>query len=143
MRPRFYTFNGKNGLDQVLRTLAQDLVPATATAPAPTATPLDIFEHEDRFEVWVDLPGVAREDVKVSLEGDALRVQGERPAQAVTEASSQCFRRTERWTGSFARTITLPNTVDGARIEAKLQDGVLRIVLPKRDQAKARTIAIA
>jgi HSP20 family protein len=147
MRPRFYAVNNQNGLEHVLRTLAGELAPeqsaqTAAKTAAPAITPLDIFEHAERFEVWLDVPGVNKEDVKLSLEGETLRVQGERPAQAVTEATSKNFRRTERWTGPFSRTITLPNTVDGSRIEAKLEDGVLRIVLPKRDQAKARSIPI-
>jgi HSP20 family protein len=141
MFPRIFALTNPNGVDELFRTFARDLGPETAKQTA-ISTPLDIFEHDDRFEVWLDLPGVSREDVKLSIENDTLRIQGERPAQAVTEEASRHFRRTERWTGSFSRTLTLPSSVDGARIEAKLADGVLKLVLPKRDQAKPRQIVI-
>jgi HSP20 family protein len=141
MFPRFFALTNPNGVDELFRTFARDLG-TEAQAQSAISTPLDIFEHADRFEVWLDLPGVAREDIKLSLENDTLRIQGERPAQAVTEETSKNFRRTERWTGSFARSLTLPSSVDGSRIEAKLTDGVLKLVLPKRDQAKPRNIPI-
>jgi HSP20 family protein len=128
-------------VDELFRSFARDLNPETAPQTA-VSTPLDIFEHDDRFEVWLDLPGVNREDVKLSLENETLRITGERPAQAVTEETSRHFRRTERWTGTFARSLSLPASVDAARIEAKLADGVLKLVLPKRDQAKPRSIPI-
>jgi HSP20 family protein len=134
MFPRIFALTNTNGIDELFR--------AFEPKPAAVATPLDIFEHDDRFEVWLDVPGIAREDVKLSLDGETLKIQGERPAQAVTEESSRHYRRTERWTGNFSRSLTLPNTVDGSRIEAKLQDGVLKVVLPKRDQAKPRQIQI-
>ncbi len=140
MIPRIFALTNPNGIDELFRTFAREN--GRETAQTCVSTPLDIIEHADRFEVWLDLPGVAREDVKLSLEDDTLRIQGERPAQAVTEETSRNFRRTERWTGSFARSLTLPGSVDGTRIEAKLADGVLRLVLPKRDQAKPRTIPI-
>ncbi len=132
MFPRFFALANTNGVDELLRGFE----------PRPATTPLDIHEHDDRYEVWLDVPGVNKEDIKLSLEGETLTIQGERPAQAVTEESSRHFRRTERWTGSFSRSLTLPGTVDASRIEAKLEEGVLKVVLPKRDQAKPRQITI-
>jgi HSP20 family protein len=121
--------------------------PSTALVPlraplAPYFAPIDVQEHEDRFECFLDVPGVAREDLKLSLADDTLRIQGERPAAAVTEQQSRYFRRAERWAGSFSRTLTLPSTVDASRVEAQLKDGVLKLVLPKKEQAKARSIQI-
>lgn len=127
--------------DTLFRAMHDELAqPETAT---PTyAAPVDVFEHEDRYEFWLDVPGVNREDLKLSIENDTLRLTGERPAQAETEQNGKFYRRVERWTGSFSRTFTLPNTVDSTRIEAKLQDGVLKLILPKREQAKPRQITI-
>lgn len=141
MRPRMWnaSFSLPGNLDEIFQLLENGKAPK---APVEHALPLDIFEHADRFEVWLDVPGINREDVKLSLEGETLKIQGERPAQAVTEESSQKFRRTERWTGSFSRSLTLPASIDATRIEAKLQDGVLRLTLPKLDQVKSRTIPI-
>jgi HSP20 family protein len=132
MLPRFLALTHTNGIDELLRGFE----------PRAATTPLDIYEHDDRFEVWLDVPGVNKEDIKLSLEGETLRIQGERPARAETEQTNRHFRRTERWSGRFSRSLTLPSTVDGSRIEAKLEEGVLKVVLPKRDQAKPRDITI-
>src|SRR5689334_1351802 len=119
MIPRILSLTQPANLDELFRTFAPEYLPARTEQRSPT--PLDIYEHDDRFEVWLDVPGVTREDLKLSLENETLTIQGERPAQAVTEESSRHFRRTERWTGGFSRTLTLPGSVDGTRIEAKLQ----------------------
>jgi HSP20 family protein len=142
MVPRLWTFN-VNGdtLENIFRPFAGES--AIARRPSTHATPVDVFEYEDRFECSLDLPGVAREDVKIALEDETLTIKGERPAQAETSESSRYFRHAERWAGSFARSITLPSSVDGARVAAQLKDGVLKLVLPKRDQAKPRTITIS
>ncbi|HZU99879.1 MAG TPA: Hsp20/alpha crystallin family protein [Planctomycetota bacterium] len=141
MRPRFFTAHLAlpTGLDEVFQVLQNGQAAAT---PREHTAALDIFEHADRFEVLVDLPGVNKEDVKLSLEGDRLEIRGERPAQAETEETSRRYRRTERWTGAFSRSLTLPSTVDGSRVQAKLVDGVLHLVLPKRDEEKPRNIPI-
>lgn len=128
-------------LENVLQAFNGRAVEETAR-PTSHAAPIDVNELEDRFECYLDLPGIAKEDLKISLEDSTLVVHGERPAQAVTEQTSKLFRRTERWTGAFSRTLTLPSSVDGLRVEAQLKDGVLKLVLPKREQAKARTIQI-
>ena len=132
--------NDLEGLFRAFNELSPTESEKTATA---YAAPLDIYEHEDRFEVSLDLPGIRREDVKLALENQTLVISGERAAQAVTESQSKNYRRTERWTGAFSRTLQLPTTVDTARIDAKLADGVLKLTLPKSDRAKARQITIS
>ncbi len=102
---------------------------------------MDIYEHEDRYELWLDVPGLARNEIKLSVEDNTLVVKGERPALA-QDANERLFRRVERWTGAFSRSIELPQTVDTTRIQANLKDGVLKLVLAKREQAKARQIDI-
>ncbi len=98
--------------------------------------PLDIYENDERYELRLDVPGVAKEDLKVHFEQDALTVRGER--RNATENAT----RSERWAGSFERTLALPEGVDGARIEASVKDGVLTILVPKGEKAKPRQIAI-
>jgi HSP20 family protein len=134
-------------LEGLFRTFAQEQenAPAPKNGTPQVATysaPVDIYEYEDRFELVLDAPGVRREDVKISLENDTLTIAGERAAPTATEETRKNLRGAERWAGKFSRTITLPNTVDGTRVEAKLADGVLRLSLPKSERAKPRTIQV-
>jgi HSP20 family protein len=125
----------------------QDLVDSffengpAATRPAAYATPLDIFEEENQFEVYLDVPGLSRDELKIGVDGDTLTVKGERAARAQT-GDERHYRSVERWTGAFSRALTLPPTVDTTRIEAQLKDGVLKLVLPKKEASKARQINI-
>ena len=98
--------------------------------------PLDVYENNERYELRLDVPGVAKDDLKVHFEQDTLTIRGER--KSATENPT----RSERWAGSFERTLSLPEGVDGARIEASVKDGVLTIVVPKGERAKPRQITI-
>jgi HSP20 family protein len=129
-------------LDHLFGTFFHTGTPLRRPEPQPYAAALDIYEEADRFEVWLDLPGFSQNEVKVELEGDTLTIKGERPARAES-ANENLFRRVERWSGQFSRTLTLPNTVDTTRVDANLKDGVLRLVLAKREQAKPRQISIS
>lgn len=105
------------------------------------STPLDVYEEEDRFEIFFDVPGLSRDELKIAIDGETLSVKGERPARA-QNANERHYRSIERWTGAFARSLTLPPTVDTSRIEAQLRDGVLKLVLPKKEASKPRQITI-
>lgn len=101
---------------------------------------VDIYETEQKdVVVKMDLPGVKREDIKVSFENHTLAIEGERKA---SEVATDQFHRTERAAGSFRRSFTLPGTVDGARVDATFQDGVLTIKLPRREEARPRQIQV-
>ena len=101
---------------------------------------VDIYETAQKdVVVKLDLPGVKREDIKVSFENHTLAVEGERKASG--EAAEQ-FHRTERGAGTFRRSFTLPVTVDGSRVDASYQDGVLTIKLPRREEARPRQIPV-
>jgi len=102
---------------------------------------VDIFETAQKdVVVKMDLPGVKKEAIKVSFENNVLSVEGERPAGA--DEATELFHRTERGTGAFRRSFTLPTTVDGLRIDASHQDGVLTIKLPRREESRPRTIPV-
>jgi HSP20 family protein len=98
--------------------------------------PLDIYENNEHYELRLDVPGVAKEDLKVDFEQDTLTIRGER------KNATENLTRSERWAGSFERTLSLPEGVDSARIKASVQDGVLAIVVPKGERAKPRQITI-
>jgi HSP20 family protein len=101
---------------------------------------LDVSETQDRFVIQVELPGVAPEDVDISVENSMLTVQGER--RFYNEMKEDDFVRVERRFGSFARSITLPSTADPEAIQASFDAGVLTIEVPKKEEAKPRKIQI-
>ena len=103
---------------------------------------VDIYETAQKdVVVKMDLPGVKKEEIKVSFENNTLSVEGTREAGA--DVPAEQFHRTERSAGSFRRSFALPATVDGSRVDASYQDGVLTIKLPRREEAKPRHISIA
>ena len=125
-------------VDRALRdALGGPSTPATAGAWAPA---LDVEETEDGFVLHVELPGVAADDVEVSLEENVLTVAGER--KFYEDRESDGFRRVERSFGRFHRAIRLPDRVDSTRVTATHRDGVLTIDVPKAEEAKPRRIAV-
>ena len=101
---------------------------------------LDVRETEDQFEVTVDLPGMAPDDVSVMFEAGVLTVSGTR--QFSREDTQETYHRIERSYGSFARQIKLPRTADTEKIEASFDQGVLTVSVPKAEAAKPRTIEV-
>lgn len=97
---------------------------------------IEVFERDGNLVVHADLPGVKRDDVEVSVDGDVLTIRGER-RQENREAHSG-YRRTERSYGTFFRQIPLPEGVDPTEIAATYEDGVLQVIIPSRDQERAR-----
>jgi HSP20 family protein len=108
---------------------------SSAWAPA-----LDISERTDAYLVTVELPGVKLDDLEITLEDGLLTIQGER--QVTSESSKEQFHRVERSSGAFRRSITLPAHVMADAVEASMEDGVLRILVPKADEAKPTRIQV-
>lgn len=102
---------------------------------------VDIVEHPDAFEVRAEVPGMKAEDIHLDVEKNVLTLRGERQLEEVTEKSD--YKRVERSYGTFTRSFTLPETVDDEHIEAKLNDGVLTVRLPKREAPSARRIEVS
>jgi HSP20 family protein len=104
------------------------------------APPLDIEETEDAIVVRAELPGMNKEDIKVSLSGDTLTIAGERKQES--EKKGKTYFRVERAYGKFQRTVTLPAEVEGDKAKASYKAGVLELVLPKSEKSKAKEITI-
>ena len=104
------------------------------------APALDISERTDAYLVTVELAGVKLDDLEITLEDGLLTIQGER--QFTSESSEQQFHRVERSSGAFRRSITLPAHVVAADVEASMEDGVLRILVPKAEEAKPKRIQV-
>lgn len=101
---------------------------------------VDIHENEKEFVLKAELPEVAEKDVHVNVEGNLLTITGERKRDE--EVKEGQYHRTERFYGAFARTFVLPETVDNDQIRATYKDGVMRLVMPKKEAAKPRQIRI-
>ena len=101
---------------------------------------MDIKEEENRFLIQADVPGVDPKDIEITMENGVLTIRGERAAEARKEGEG--YTRVERVRGSFYRRFSLPDTSDAERIEAQGKNGVLEVVIPKKEKAKPKRIAI-
>jgi HSP20 family protein len=102
--------------------------------------PVEMYEKADRFVVRVELPGVKKDEIDVSVTGEALTVRGER--ELPKQAKDEEYHRCEVCYGSFSRSIAMPAAVDVDEIEATYEDGVLQVSLPKTKDAKASKVEI-
>ena len=102
--------------------------------------PVDVYEDEQNLVLKLEVPGVNEADLNVSLENNTLTIQGERKFEK--EEKEENFHRIERRYGSFLRTFRLPNTIDGEKVEANYDKGILKITLAKRAEAKAKQIKV-
>jgi HSP20 family protein len=101
---------------------------------------VDIYENKDNIVLEAELPGMNREDFELTVENNVLTLRGERRFEKRDEGDN--YHRVERAYGSFTRSFTLPQTVSAENAAAEYKDGVLRVVLQKREEVKARRIEI-
>ena len=99
---------------------------------------VDISETSEAFAIKVELPGVKKEDISVTLDNNTLTIKGEK--QLSTESDKQ--HRIECTYGSFIRSFNLPQVVNGESVDAQYQDGVLLLTLPKQEKAKPKLIEV-
>lgn len=116
-------------------TTANEGVALSAWTPA-----VDIYEDENAFLLKVELPEVGREDVKVNLHDNTLSISGERRFE--NEEKREGYHRVERSYGQFYRSFTLPPNINVEAIDAQFKDGVLRLTLPKKEEAKPKQITV-
>ena len=103
---------------------------------------VDIYETDKHDLVLrAELPGMAREDIEVTVENGTVLIKGEKKFDP--EVKDEHYRRIERSYGTFHRSFTLPNTVDAAKVSAEYKNGVLTITLPFKEEAKPRSINVA
>ena len=101
---------------------------------------LDISEGKDAFVVKIELPGMTEKDVNVSISGDLLTIKGEKKKEK--QEKDEHFHRVEIHSGSFQRSFQLPSSVKADKIEASFDKGILKISLPKIEDAKKKDIKI-
>ena len=100
----------------------------------------DVVESEGDYRVLVDLPGIDPAGIQLRVEKDTLSIQVDRKQPQAL--AGETVHRSERSFGTFFRSFTLPRGVDATRVEAGYDQGVLTVKLPKREEAKARTIPV-
>ncbi len=101
--------------------------------------PLDLYQNNDNVVAVVELPGMRKEDIEISLHDGTLTISGERKKESPNGQNSE---RSERYVGTFRRSITLPTRVDAAKVSATYQDGILTVTLPKAEEAKPKRIQV-
>jgi len=100
---------------------------------------LDLYQNNDNLIAVVELPGMRKEDIEISLHDGMLTISGERKSGTPEGDKAE---RTERYIGKFRRSITLPTRVDANKVSATYKDGILTITLPKAEEAKPKQIQV-
>jgi HSP20 family protein len=101
---------------------------------------VDVAEEDNEYVVKIELPGVNKDDVKITLESNILTIRGEKKAEKETKEKN--YHRMERSYGSFQRSFTLPTSVKNDKIDAEYNNGILSITLPKAEEAKPKQIEV-
>ena len=101
---------------------------------------LDAFEDKDKYVVSLELPGLKKEDINVTVHDGVLTVSGERKSEK--DVKSGTVHRTERYYGKFSRSVSLPTAVKADKVGAAYKDGVLTVEVPKADEAKPKSIEV-
>ena len=101
---------------------------------------VDVYEDPERFILSADLPGMSPDGVQVNVENNRLFLRGERILPF--ESTKENYHRIERSYGKFGRTFTLPDSVDGDKIQAEYKNGILNVTIPKRPEEQPRTISV-
>ena len=139
---RYRPYTGTLALQDELNRMFDSLIRSTAVPNMSSdwSPVCDVRESETEFTVRAELPGVAKENVKINMVDNTLVLRGEKKQE--TEDKKGNWHHVERSYGTFERTFTLPSHVAAEKITARFQDGVLEIVIPKADEARPREIRI-
>lgn len=126
--------------DRLFREAFTPFLGEGETSTRTWAPPVDIYETGDNIVLKAELPGIEPKDVEVRVEDNTLYLKGERKFEK--EVKDENYHRVERSYGAFARSFALPNSIDAEKVAAEYKDGVLTLTLPKREEAKPKTIKI-
>lgn len=127
----------RNRMNTLSRTLSGDTPVQRSAGVFPL---INVTEDKDHYRVRAELPGLSAEDLDISITGNSLALSGERKISE--EAKDAKYHRRERESGKFSRMIELPDHVDGEKVEAKMANGILTVVMPKAEAAKPRQIKV-
>jgi HSP20 family protein len=129
-------------LEDRMQRLARSLPWGSSTGEGPMWAPrVDFAEQNGEYVLTAELPGIEPKDVDIEVEGNVLSVKGERKAES--ERTQGQLRIAERQYGAFERTLTLPSSADPEKTRADFHQGVLKVRIPKRPEAKGKKIPVA
>ena len=103
---------------------------------------IDVNENDNEISITVEMPGLERKDVDISLENDILTIRGEKKMEAEKDEKDRNVHLAERAYGVFYRALQLPPGVDPSSVQASMQNGVLRITIPKPPRSQAKKIEV-
>jgi len=101
---------------------------------------LDLYQNNDNIVATVELPGMRKEEIEISLYDGTLTISGERRRETTNGEKAE---RTERYVGAFRRSITLPTRVDSNKVSATYVDGIVTVTLPKAEEVKPKQIPVS
>lgn len=127
-------------LNEAFGGFVSELFPVEISTRSAQYPPVDITEYTNEFVIVAELPGVKKEDVKISVENGSLTLSGERKVAGAPQDAKTILN--EMRSQKFSRLIHLPKNVDATKISAELQNGILQITVPKSAEAQAREINI-
>ena len=102
--------------------------------------PVDVYETNQDVVLKASLPGAKPEDIDISIVGDTVAIEGH--TEETTEVKEECYVRRERRYGSISRTLTLPTTIQADRAEARFENGVLTLTMPKAEEVTPKTVRV-
>src|SRR5579872_5446794 len=108
------------------------------TASKTWLPPVDIIEQENSLVLKAELPGIDPNDIEIRVEDNTLHMKGERKFEK--DIKEENLHRVERSYGAFSRTFALPSSIDADKVQAEYKDGILTLTMPKREEAKPKTI---
>ncbi len=128
------------GFPRMFDDLLEDVVVRDFTRVSPSFPALDVAEHDSEYVLVAEMPGVKKEDLKITFEDSVLTLSGERKPYEIPQDARVLLNEVR--VREFARSVRMPSDIQGDEISAKLENGVLRIVLPKAESARIRNIEI-
>jgi HSP20 family protein len=129
--------------DAMDRLVSESFIrPRGEAAPAAASLAVDVREEGDNFVITAPVPGIAPDDVEITVLGDTVRIRGERREERQEGAENQRWLVREQRFGFFERVVRLPTAVKADAARAEFQDGILRVTLPKTEEAKERRIPV-
>jgi HSP20 family protein len=127
-------------LQREMSRLFDWLEPSPSLRVARPYPSINLYETDGGYHLAAELPGLAPEDLDLAITGDTLTLKGER--RRADGAADESFRRQERVFGRWSRTVTLPVGIDGSKVTARFQNGVLTVDLPKSEAVRPRSISV-
>lgn len=129
----------RNKMDRIFGEFDRPYLYGQAFETVSTSPRTNFLENGDRFEVQAEVPGIAKDDLNIKIQGNYLEISGTRN---LDHPEGYKIHRNERGTASFTRSFTLPEDVDTQKVEATIKNGILYLSLPKSETAKPRQITI-